>query len=112
MPEISDAWWLYVGIAIASIGAGFAVSAARAGRRDDTLRDQDVNRRIGRADRGISGIRRETPEQQKLLSPPMMRPPRKTMMPLACAFDPSCMMIRLEYKLTLTFDIPRLPATK
>ncbi|GIQ78332.1 hypothetical protein BraRD5C2_67820 [Bradyrhizobium sp. RD5-C2] len=38
-------WWTYVSIAISSI-AGFAVAAARAGRREDRLHDENVNRRI------------------------------------------------------------------
>ncbi|QIG93468.1 hypothetical protein [Bradyrhizobium sp. 6(2017)] len=39
-------WWVYAGVAIASIAAGFGIAAARAGRREDWLRDEDVNRQI------------------------------------------------------------------
>ncbi|WP_375788447.1 hypothetical protein ACE10Z_14160 [Bradyrhizobium sp. Pha-3] len=39
-------WWTYVSIAIVSIAADFAVAAARAGRREDRLHDENVNQRI------------------------------------------------------------------
>lgn len=51
-------WWTFVSIAISSITAGFAVAAARADRREDTLQDHDVNRRIDEHLAGMDLMRR------------------------------------------------------